>query len=43
MLVTALVVLAALGSVVAYFEYSVYHETPTDLQVLNPDGAKPHW
>ena len=40
MLATLLVVLAALGSVAAYFEYSVYHETPTDIEVLNADGAK---
>jgi hypothetical protein len=39
-LVTLLVALATLGSVAAYFEYSVYHETPTDTQVLNADGAK---
>jgi hypothetical protein len=40
MLITLLVVLAALGGVFAYLEYSVYHETPTDIQVLNADGAK---
>jgi hypothetical protein len=40
MLVALLAVLAALGTVAAYFEYSVYHETPTDIQVLNADGAK---
>jgi hypothetical protein len=40
MLVTLLVVLSTLGGVFAYLEYSVYHETPTNLQVLNPDGEK---
>ncbi len=40
LLAILLVVLAVLGSLAAYFEYSVYHETPTDLQVLNVDGAK---
>lgn len=39
-LVTLLVALAVLGSVAAYFEYNVYHETPTDIQVLNQEGAK---
>jgi hypothetical protein len=40
LLVTLLVILVALGSVGAYLEYSVYHETSTDLQTLNPVGAK---
>jgi hypothetical protein len=39
MLITLLVTLAVLGSAAAYFEYSVYQETPTDLQILNADGA----
>jgi len=40
MLTILLVTLATLGGVFAYLEYSVYHETPTDTQVLNADGAK---
>lgn len=40
MLVTLLIVIAVLGSVLAYLEYSVYHETPTGTVVLNRDGAK---
>ena len=40
MLTILLITLATLGSIFAYLEYSVYHETPTDTQVLNADGAK---
>jgi hypothetical protein len=40
LLTTLLITLAALASVAAYFEYSVYHETPTDIRVLNAGGAK---
>jgi hypothetical protein len=40
LIVTLLVTLAVLGSVAAYLEYSVYHETTTDIQILNADGAK---
>ncbi len=39
-LTVLLVTVAVLGGVFAYLEYSVYHETPTDIQVLNQDGAK---
>jgi flavorubredoxin len=40
LLTTLLIVLVALVCVGGFFEYSVYHEVPTDTQVLNENGAK---
>jgi hypothetical protein len=39
-LTTLLVTLAALAGVFGYLEYSVYHETETETQVLNGSGEK---
>jgi phosphoribosylcarboxyaminoimidazole (NCAIR) mutase len=40
LLTASLVILAVFGSLATVFEYSVFRETSTSLQIVNPDGAK---